>query len=170
MKNKKIILSLAFPLLISCGQNNHDFSIKWENDENYHWHVCQIEGHNDTSKKEKHMWDNGKVIKEPSKTETGTMKYVCTTCLKEKTETIDKLKEQTTYTITFDSRGGSEVKSITAEAGTKIDAPKKPTKKKEKKPMITSSLFSFEKIVCVVRRTNLNRKKNVINVIAIRVL
>jgi len=47
-----IILSLAFPLLISCGQNNHDFSIKWENDENYHWHVCQIEGHNDTSKKE----------------------------------------------------------------------------------------------------------------------
>ena len=36
MKNKKIILSLAFPLLISCGQNNHDFSIKWENDENYH--------------------------------------------------------------------------------------------------------------------------------------
>ena len=56
------------------------------------------------------------------------MKYVCTTCLKEKTETIDKLKEQTTYTITFDSRGGSEVKSITAEAGTKIDAPNNPTK------------------------------------------
>lgn len=128
MKNKKIILSLAFPLLISCGQNNHDFSIKWENDENYHWHVCQIEGHNDTSKKEKHMWDNGKVIKEPSKTETGTMKYVCTTCLKEKTETIDKLKEQTTYTITFDSRGGSVVKSITAEAGAKIVAPNNPTK------------------------------------------
>ena len=51
MKNKKIILSLSFPLLISCGQNNHDFSIKWENDENYHWHVCQIEGHNDTSEK-----------------------------------------------------------------------------------------------------------------------
>jgi len=45
-------------------------------------------------------------------TETGTMKYVCTTCLKEKTETIDKLKEQTTYTITFDSRGGSEVKFL----------------------------------------------------------
>ena len=36
--------------------------------------------------------------------------------------------------------------------------------------MITSSLFSYEKIVFVVRRTNLNRKKNVINVIAIRVL
>ena len=62
MKNKKIILSLALPLLISCGQNNHDFSIKWENDENYHWHVCQIEGHNDTSEKEKHIWDNAIAI------------------------------------------------------------------------------------------------------------
>lgn len=56
------------------------------------------------------------------------MKYVCTTCLKEKTEIIDKLKEQTTYTITFDSKGGSEVKSITAEAGAKIEAPNNPTK------------------------------------------
>lgn len=67
-------------------------------------------------------------MKEPSKTETGIMKYVCTTCLKEKTEIIDKLKEQTTYTITFDSKGGSEVKSITAEAGAKIEAPNNPTK------------------------------------------
>ena len=128
MKNKKIILSLALPLLISCGQNNHDFSIKWENDENYHWHVCQVEGHKDTSKREKHIWNDGEVMKEPSKTETGIMKYVCTTCLKEKTEIIDKLKEQTTYTITFDSKGGSEVKSITAEAGAKIEAPNNPTK------------------------------------------
>lgn len=39
---------------------------------------------------------------------------------KRKTEIIDKLKEQTTYTITFDSKGGSEVKSITAEAGAKL--------------------------------------------------
>ena len=128
MKHKKIILSLVFPLLISCGQNNHNFSTKWENDEDYHWHVCQIEGHKDTSKREKHIWNDGEVMKEPSKTETGIMKYVCTTCLKEKTEIIDKLKEQTTYTITFDSKGGSEVKSITAEAGAKIEAPNNPTK------------------------------------------
>ena len=73
MKNKKIILSLALPLLISCGQNNHDFSIKWENDENYHWHVCQIEGHNDTSEKEKHICNIGKVFIETSNTETGSM-------------------------------------------------------------------------------------------------
>ena len=126
MKHKKIILSLVLPLLISCGQNNHNFSTKWENDENYHWHVCQIEGHKDTSKREKHIWNDGEVMKEPSKTETGIMKYVCTTCLKEKTEIIDKLKEQTT--ITFDSKGGSEVKSITAEAGAKIEAPNNPTK------------------------------------------
>ena len=49
MKHKKIILSLVLPLLISCSQNNHNFSTKWENDENYHWHVCQVEGHKDTS-------------------------------------------------------------------------------------------------------------------------
>lgn len=128
MKHKKIILSLVLPLLISCSQNNHNFSTKWENDENYHWHVCQVEGHKDTSKREKHIWNDGEVMKEPSKTETGIMKYVCTTCLKEKTEIIDKLKEQTTYTITFDSKGGSEVKSITAEAGAKIEAPNNPTK------------------------------------------
>ena len=128
MKHKKIILSLVLPLLISCSQNNHNFSTKWENDENYHLHVCQVEGHKDTSKREKHIWNDGEVMKEPSKTETGIMKYVCTTCLKEKTEIIDKLKEQTTYTITFDSKGGSEVKSITAEAGAKIEAPNNPTK------------------------------------------
>lgn len=128
MKHKKIILSLVLPLLISCGQNKHNFSAKWENDENYHWHVCLVEGHEDTSKKQKHRWNDGEVIKEPSKTETGIMKYVCKTCLKEKTEIIDKLNEQTTYTITFDSRGGSEVKSITAEAGAKIEAPNNPTK------------------------------------------
>ena len=50
------------------------------------------------------------------------------TCLREKTEIIEKLKVETTYTITFDSRGGSEVKSITAEAGAKIEAPAAPTK------------------------------------------
>ena len=69
-----------------------------------------------------------KVTKEPTKTETGIMKYVCSTCLREKTEIIEKLKVETTYTITFDSRGGSEVKSITAEAGAKIEAPAAPTK------------------------------------------
>ena len=56
------------------------------------------------------------------------MKYVCSTCLREKTKIIEKLKVETTYTITFDSRGGSEVKSITAEAGAKIEAPTAPTK------------------------------------------
>ena len=81
-------------MLISCSQNNHNFSTKWENDENYHWHVCQVEGHKDTSKREKHIWNDGEVMKEPSKTETGIMKYVCTTCLKEKTEIIDKLKSK----------------------------------------------------------------------------
>ena len=119
---------MATPLFVSCGEKEHNLSTKWESDENYHWHVCQTDGHKDTSEKEKHVWDSGKVTKEPTKTETGIMKYVCSTCLREKTEIIEKLKVETTYTITFDSRGGSEVKSITAEAGAKIEAPAAPTK------------------------------------------
>lgn len=133
MKHKTLMTTLllsfmATPLFVSCGEKEHNFSTKWESDENYHWHVCMTEGHKDTSEKEKHVWDSGKVTKEPTKTETGIMKYVCSTCLREKTEIIEKLKAETTYTITFDSRGGSEVKSITAEAGAKIEAPAQPTK------------------------------------------
>lgn len=133
MKHKTLMTTLllsfmATPLFVSCGEKEHNFSTKWESDENYHWHVCQTDGHKDTSEKEKHVWGSGKVTKEPTKTETGTMKYVCSTCLREKTEIIEKLKVETTYTITFDSRGGNEVKSITAEAGAKIEAPAAPTK------------------------------------------
>lgn len=54
-----------------------------------------------TSEKEKHVWDSIKVIKKPTKTETGINKYVCSTCLREKTEIIKKRKAQTTYTIIF---------------------------------------------------------------------
>lgn len=133
MKHKTLMTTLllsfmAAPLFISCGEKEHNFSTKWESDENYHWHVCLTDGHKDTSEKEKHVWDSGKVTKEPTKTETGIMEYVCSTCLREKTEIIEKLKVETIYTITFDSRGGSEVKSITAEAGAKIEAPAAPTK------------------------------------------
>lgn len=133
MKHKTLMTTLllsfmATPLFVSCGEKEHNFSTKWESDENYHWHVCLTDGHKDTSEKEKHVWDNGKVTKEPTKTETGIMEYVCSTCLREKTEIIEKLKVETTYTITFDSRGGSEVKNITAEAGAKIEAPAAPTK------------------------------------------
>lgn len=133
MKHKTLMTTLLLsfmtaPLFVFCGEKEHNFSTKWESDENYHWHVCMTDGHKDTSEKEKHVWDNGKVTKEPTKTETGIMEYVCSTCLIEKTEIIEKLKVETTYTITFDSRGGSEVKNITAKAGAKIEAPAAPTK------------------------------------------
>ena len=133
MKRKTLMTTLLLsfittPLFVSCGEKEHNFSTKWESDENYHWHVCQTDGHTDTTEKEKHVWNNGSVTKEPTRTETGLMKYVCTTCLREKTETIEKLNEQTKYTITFDSRGGSAVESITAEAGSAIKAPDNPTK------------------------------------------
>lgn len=133
MKRKKLMTTLllslmATSLFTSCGEKEHNFSAKWESDENYHWHVCQTDGHTDTTEKEKHVQNNGSVIKEPTSTETGLMKYVCITCLRETTDIIEKLNEQTKYTITFDSKGGSAVNSITTEAGSAINAPDNPTK------------------------------------------
>lgn len=133
MKCKKLMTTLllslmATSLFTSCGEKEHNFSAKWESDENYHWHVCQTDGHTDTTEKEKHVQNNGSVIKEPTSTENGLMKYVCITCLRETTDIIEKLNEQTKYTITFDSKGGSAVNSITAEAGSAINAPDNPTK------------------------------------------
>lgn len=46
----------------------------------------------------------------------------------QKEHNFDKSKEESTYTITFDSKGGSEVASISAPAGAKIEAPASPTK------------------------------------------
>ncbi|MFR6424695.1 MAG: hypothetical protein ACLUNO_03255 [Oscillospiraceae bacterium] len=44
-----------------------------------------------------HAWDNGKVTKEPTETETGIRTYACTRCSETKTETIPKLTHEHSY-------------------------------------------------------------------------
>ena len=44
-----------------------------------------------------HVWDNGKVTKEPTETETGIKTYTCTLCGETKTETIPKLTHEHNY-------------------------------------------------------------------------
>ena len=50
------------------------------------------------SKTCQHVWDNGKVTKEPTETETGIKTYTCTLCGETKTETIPKLTHEHSYT------------------------------------------------------------------------
>ena len=49
------------------------------------------------SKTCQHVWDNGKVTKEPTETETGIKTYTCTLCGETKTETIPKLTHEHSY-------------------------------------------------------------------------
>ena len=44
-----------------------------------------------------HVWDNGKVTKEPTETETGVKTFTCTRCGETKTETIPKLTHEHSY-------------------------------------------------------------------------
>ena len=49
------------------------------------------------SKTCQHVWDSGKVTKEPTETETGIKTYTCTLCGETKTETIPKLTHEHSY-------------------------------------------------------------------------
>ena len=44
-----------------------------------------------------HVWDNGKVTKEPTETETGVKTFTCTRCGETKTETIPALSHEHSY-------------------------------------------------------------------------
>ena len=49
------------------------------------------------SKTCQHVWDNGKVTKEPTETENGVKTFTCTRCGETKTETIPKLTHEHSY-------------------------------------------------------------------------
>ena len=61
---------------------------------------------------EEHIWDEGRVIKEPTCTESGQMKYQCTNCIQVKTEDIDPTHAASSWEI-------GEQPNCT-EAGTKV--------------------------------------------------
>ena len=66
-------------------KHEHTFSTEWTSDEKDHWHRCT--GCTANTPKEPHEWDSGTVITPSGCGTTGTMKYTCTVCGREKTET-----------------------------------------------------------------------------------
>ena len=133
MKRKSLIaimtIVLTVVLFAACNKGGqHNFSEEWSNNETHHWHACADKGCKETKDKAVHTWDGGKVTVEPTTEKEGAMVYVCTVCRREKTEKIDKLVAEKEYTITFDSKGGSAVQPVKANAGAAITAPADPTK------------------------------------------
>ena len=124
-----LMLVLSLSVLTACNKDGkHNFAEEWSNDETYHWHACADKGCKETKDKAEHSWNGGNVTVEPTTEKEGAMVYTCTVCRREKTEKIDKLVAETEYTITFDSKGGSAVQPIKANAGAAITAPVAPTK------------------------------------------
>lgn len=124
-----MMLVLTIALLTACGKGgNHNFSEEWSNNETHHWHACADKGCKETKDKAEHSWSGGNVTVEPTTEQKGTMVYTCTVCHREKTEAIDELAVEKEYTITFDSKGGSAVQPIKANAGAAITAPAAPTR------------------------------------------
>ncbi len=128
-----MLLALSIVAFTACNEkgneeHTHTFATEWQSDEVQHWHAATCEHTTEKSNVEPHKWDDGKVTKEPTKTENGDMQYTCTVCKRQKTASIDKLPEAPEYTITFDSKGGSAVQPVKASAGVAITAPAAPTK------------------------------------------
>lgn len=64
----------------------HTYGDAWEHDEDGHWQICtECQGLSET---QEHTWDDGTVILQPTETQEGTKKFVCTVCQGEKTEPI----------------------------------------------------------------------------------
>lgn len=133
MKRKSLIaimtIVLTVVLFAACGKGGqHNYSDEWSSNETHHWHACTDKGCEETKDKAVHTWNGGSVTVEPTTEKEGVMVYVCTVCRREKTEKIDKLVAEKEYTITFDSKGGSAVQPVKANAGAAITAPADPTK------------------------------------------
>ena len=124
-----LMLVLSLSVLTACNKDGkHNFSEEWSNNETHHWHACADKGCKEIKDKAEHSWDGGNVTVEPTTEQKSTMVYTCTVCRREKTESIDELAAEKEYTITFDSKGGSAVQPIKANAGAAITAPAAPTK------------------------------------------
>ena len=124
-----LMFVLSLSVLTACNKDGkHNFSEEWSNNETHHWHACADKGCKENKDKTEHAWDGGNVTVEPTTEKEGAMVYTCTVCRREKTEKLDKLVAEKEYTITFDSKGGSAVQPVKANAGAAITAPAAPTK------------------------------------------
>ncbi|MGM9969976.1 MAG: InlB B-repeat-containing protein [Anaeroplasma sp.] len=124
----------------------HTFANEWSKDETNHWHACTIDGCTYKGALAAHTWEE-EIINNPTYDNDGTKKFTCTVCGYEKTESIPALG----YTITFDSKGGSEVEAINKKSNETISAPSVPTKEgceflgwyTSNDPIATATKFEF---------------------------
>lgn len=127
-KSIRAILSVVFVLvlgatmLVACNKDKgeetpetHTYSQTWSYDSSEHWHQCTLDGHTDVADKAAHTYDND-------------ADATCNVCGYERAVVPSK----TTYTIAFETNGGSPVAQIEAEAGDEITVPAAPTKSGER--------------------------------------
>ena len=113
------VLCLTFALTAcgggktECEKGNHEFETAWTPDATYHWHKCK--NCDEIADKAAHVYDNNEDV-------------TCNLCGYERT-VAPSVKA---YTISFETNGGSSIKSIQAEAGEEISAPVAPTKSGER--------------------------------------
>ena len=127
-KSIRAILSVVFVLvlgatmLVACNKDKgeetpetHTYSQAWSHDASEHWHQCTLDGHTDVADKAAHTYDND-------------ADTTCNVCGYERA-VVPTVK---TYTIAFETNGGSPVAQIEAEAGDEITVPAAPTKSGER--------------------------------------
>ncbi|MDD7315511.1 MAG: glycosyl hydrolase family 18 protein [Bacilli bacterium] len=85
-----LIIFLSLFLITACSDHTHTYDTNWSYDETTHFHKSTC-GHDVVSDQENHNFDEGRITKEATETETGIKIYTCETCGYEKEETIEKL-------------------------------------------------------------------------------
>lgn len=110
-----LALALGIIAFTACETTHeHDFSEVWSSDASGHWHACSGESCKETDGFAAHAYDND-------------ADTTCNVCGFERV--VQSVK---TYTIAFETNGGSPVAEIEAEAGEEIAAPTAPTKSGER--------------------------------------
>ena len=76
--------------------NNHTYEAEWTYDETDHWHEATC-GHDVTSGKAPHSWDEGEITTPATHETDGLKTYTCTVCGKTKDEVIPKAEDAHTF-------------------------------------------------------------------------
>lgn len=121
-KSIKAILSVVLVLVLGAtvftaceSKHEHGFSEEWTHDETGHWHACTGENCEEKGEFAAHVYDND-------------ADTTCNVCGYERAVVLTVK----TYTIAFETNGGSHVAQIEAEAGDEITVPAAPTKSGER--------------------------------------
>ena len=86
-----LLCALVAVAFFARPQHQHEFSEKWEQNAESHWHVCVDEACGEKADLAKHTFGEGIVTTPATEEAEGVMTYTCTVCGFEKTESIEKL-------------------------------------------------------------------------------